>query len=116
MTKPAPNPAATYAALITIAESIRAGLALPPGSIDMWSQNRTAAELLTAADEIGAKVKIHLPNADFSHGHASISYSFPVAPGGAYITLYTTSSDISEQALAQYAAHNAECLIDQEAK
>lgn len=108
MTKP--EPTATYNALVTIAESIRSGLALPPGTIDLWSQNRTADELLTTADEIGAEVTVHQHSK--THGHASIRYAFPVAPGGARITLYTTSSDVSEQALKKYAAHNAECITD----
>lgn len=105
------NPQATYAALATIADSIRAGLAVPPGSIDMWSQDRTAAELLTVADEIGARVIIHHPTIDY-RGHASVRYAYPVGKGAAPITLYTTSSDISTAAVTAYAAYNDKCVSE----
>lgn len=104
----------TAAVLLGIADSIGTGQATTPRSIDIWSRDLSAAELLRLADESDLKIDIYRPEAGpspYYRGHASIKTVYP-APRGARITAYYTSRDLSDQALSDYEAHNAECVAD----
>ncbi len=103
----------TAAILLGIAESIATGNAATPSSIDIWTTDLRASELLRLADESDLKIVIHRPEEPTStyQGHASIKTVFP-APRGARITAYYTSHDLSTRAVADYEAHNAECVAE----
>lgn len=103
-----PDTDKTVAALIALAEGIKAGIIPTPDSIDLWNHRVTGENLLRLADQFDAKVNIARTN-DGEPVQAALRV--PLAADGIDIEYYPITTDVSPVQIADYETHNAECIV-----
>lgn len=96
------------AALISLAESILAGVTPVPDSVDVWQHRVTAQQLLTLADAHDLKIQIARNEKDEP---IQASVWVPIGFIGAKITWRALCNDVAPERIKFYEAHNAECAV-----
>lgn len=99
----------TAAALITLANSIEAGMLPIPRSVDVWYHDVSRRELLEFADRY--QVKVHVAREGGRPVQATISME--TKQSGLYgLRIHMISRQLTPNDLMQYDRHNTECLFD----
>lgn len=100
----------TAAALITLANSIEAGVLPIPGSVDVWYHDVSRRELLEFADRY--QLKVHVARTEDGRP-VQASITVGTKQSGLYgIELHMISKRLVPNDLMQYDQHNTECLFD----